>query len=54
MMVDRGLVDYDDRVAQHWPELAQNGGRLHGYSFLHEACVQLWQEGGGCLLLSRA
>jgi len=23
-----------------------SGGRLHGYSFLHEACVQLWQEGG--------
>jgi CubicO group peptidase (beta-lactamase class C family) len=25
MMVDRRLVDYDDRVAQHWPEFAQNG-----------------------------
>jgi CubicO group peptidase (beta-lactamase class C family) len=25
MMVDRGLVDYDDRVAQHWPEFAQAG-----------------------------
>jgi len=23
-----------------------SGGRLHGYSFLHEACVQLWGEGG--------
>jgi acetyl-CoA acetyltransferase len=23
-----------------------SGGRLHGYGFLHEACVQLWREGG--------
>ncbi len=23
-----------------------SAGRLHGYGFLHEACVQLWQEGG--------
>jgi acetyl-CoA acetyltransferase len=22
-----------------------SGGRLHGYGFLHEACVQLWEEG---------
>ena len=29
MMVDRGLVDYDDRVAKHWPEFAQAGkGRI--------------------------
>ena len=25
MMVDRGLLDYDDRVATHWPEFAQAG-----------------------------
>ncbi len=25
MMVDRGLLDYDDRVAQHWPEFARAG-----------------------------
>lgn len=25
MLVDRGLADYDDPVAQHWPEFAQNG-----------------------------
>jgi acetyl-CoA acetyltransferase len=24
-----------------------SGGRLHGYGFLHEACLQLWGEGGG-------
>ena len=23
-----------------------SSGRLHGYGFLHEACVQLWGEGG--------
>jgi acetyl-CoA acetyltransferase len=23
-----------------------SGGRLHGMGFLHEACVQLWGEGG--------
>lgn len=25
IMVDRGLLDYADRVAKHWPEFAQNG-----------------------------
>jgi len=25
MMVDRGLLGYDDRVAEHWPEFAQAG-----------------------------
>ena len=25
VLVDRGLVDYDDPVAKHWPEFAQNG-----------------------------
>ena len=25
VMVDRGLLDYDDRVAKHWPEFAQAG-----------------------------
>lgn len=25
MMVDRGLLDYNDRVARHWPEFAQAG-----------------------------
>jgi acetyl-CoA acetyltransferase len=24
-----------------------SGGRLNGYGLLHEACVQLWREGGG-------
>jgi CubicO group peptidase (beta-lactamase class C family) len=25
LCVDRGLIDYDDRVAKHWPEFAANG-----------------------------
>ena len=25
IMVDRGLLDYDDRVSKHWPEFAQAG-----------------------------
>lgn len=25
MCADRGLIDYDDKVAKHWPEFAQNG-----------------------------
>ncbi|CAG0969823.1 partial Protein flp, partial [Myxococcaceae bacterium] len=25
MMVDRGLLAYEDRVAKHWPEFARNG-----------------------------
>ena len=24
-LVDRGIVDYDDRVCDHWPEFAANG-----------------------------
>ena len=24
-LVDRGLVSYSDKIAQHWPEFAQNG-----------------------------
>lgn len=23
-----------------------SGGRLHGMGFLHEACIQMWGEGG--------
>jgi CubicO group peptidase (beta-lactamase class C family) len=29
ILVDRGVLDYEDRVAKHWPEFAQNGkGRI--------------------------
>jgi acetyl-CoA acetyltransferase len=30
-----------------------SGGRLHGYGFLHEACVQLREEGGARQVASR-
>jgi acetyl-CoA acetyltransferase len=30
-----------------------SGGRLHGYGFLHEACVQLWGEAGDRQVPSR-
>ena len=30
-----------------------SAGRLHGYGFLHEACVQLWGEGGARQLSNR-
>ncbi|VDK65670.1 unnamed protein product [Gongylonema pulchrum] len=25
MLVDRGLVAYEDQVSKHWPEFGQNG-----------------------------
>ncbi len=31
-----------------------SSGRLHGYGFLHEACVQLWGEGAGRQVLTAA
>ena len=46
------FVEGGQRIARDG-ELALNtnggqlsGGRLHGYGFLHEACVQLWGEAG--------
>ncbi len=46
------FIEGGDRIARDGP-LPLNthggqlsGGRLHGYGFLHEACVQLWGEGG--------
>jgi acetyl-CoA acetyltransferase len=46
------FIDGGQRIAWDGP-LAFNthggqlsGGRLHGYSMLHEACLQLWGEGG--------
>ena len=46
------FVDGGERIARdgdvplntHGGQLSS--GRLHGYGFLHEACVQLWGEGG--------
>jgi CubicO group peptidase (beta-lactamase class C family) len=25
MMVDKGLLSYNDKISKHWPEFAQNG-----------------------------
>lgn len=36
MCVDRGLVDYDDPVAKHWPGFAQNG--KEGITVRHLLC----------------
>jgi acetyl-CoA acetyltransferase len=46
------FIDGGERIARdglipvntHGGQLSS--GRLHGYGFIHEACVQLWGEGG--------
>lgn len=40
----RIALDGEIPVNTHGGQLS--AGRLHGYGFLHEACVQLWGEGG--------
>jgi len=40
----RIALDGELPVNTHGGQLS--AGRLHGYGFLHEACVQLWGEGG--------
>jgi len=40
----RIALDGEIPINTHGGQLS--GGRLHGYGFLHEACVQLWGEGG--------
>jgi acetyl-CoA acetyltransferase len=47
------FIEGGDRIARVGGQVALNtnggqlsGGRLHGYGFLHEACTQLWGEGG--------
>lgn len=46
------FIEGGERIAREGPlPLNTHGGqlsagRLHGYGFLHEACVQLWGEGG--------
>ena len=40
----RIALDGEMALNTHGGQLS--GGRLHGYGFLHEACVQLWGEGG--------
>jgi acetyl-CoA acetyltransferase len=47
------FIEGGDRIARVGGQVALNphggqlsAGRLHGFGFLHEACVQLWGEGG--------
>jgi acetyl-CoA acetyltransferase len=47
------FIEGGGRIARVGGQVALNtnggqlsGGRLHGYGFLHEACTQLWGEGG--------
>ena len=42
--VDRFSKDGDFPINPHGGQLS--AGRLHGYGFLHEACVQLWGDAG--------
>ena len=42
--VDRFSKDGDFPINPHGGQLS--AGRLHGYGFLHEACTQLWRDGG--------
>jgi acetyl-CoA acetyltransferase len=47
------FIEGGERIARIGGDVALNtqggqlsAGRLHGFGFLHEACVQLWGEGG--------
>jgi Acetyl-CoA acetyltransferase len=47
------FLEGGERIATHGGQLPLNthggqlsAGRLHGFGFLHEACVQLWGEAG--------
>ena len=41
-----GIIALDGEIPLNTNGGQLSGGRLHGYGFLHEACVQLWGEGG--------
>ena len=40
------LIALDGKLPLNTSGGQLSGGRLHGMGFLHEACVQLWGEGG--------
>jgi acetyl-CoA acetyltransferase len=41
-----GAIALDGQIPINTNGGQLSGGRLHGFGFLHEACVQLWGEGG--------
>jgi acetyl-CoA acetyltransferase len=41
-----GAIALDGQIPLNTNGGQLSGGRLHGFGFLHEACVQLWGEGG--------
>jgi acetyl-CoA acetyltransferase len=41
-----GAIALDGEIPLNTNGGQLSGGRLHGFGFLHEACVQLWGEGG--------
>ena len=46
LAADRGLFKYDDKVAQYWPEFAQNGkaGMTIADVLRHDAGLQQFDE----------
>uniref|UniRef100_A0A0N5AFP0 Beta-lactamase domain-containing protein n=1 Tax=Syphacia muris TaxID=451379 RepID=A0A0N5AFP0_9BILA len=58
MLVDRGLVDYEDLVVKHWPEFGQNGkenitidqllshqaGLAYVDGVIDESCIKDWKK----------
>lgn len=46
MLIDRGLIDADDRVADHWPEFAANGKQEVRIRHLltHSSGVSGWEQ----------
>lgn len=43
---DESQISLDGKLPLNTNGGQLSGGRLHGYGFLHEACTQLWGEGG--------
>ena len=45
-IVSDGALELGGRLPTNTHGGQLSAGRLHGYGFLHEACVHLWGEGG--------
>jgi acetyl-CoA acetyltransferase len=46
LLEDEGALALDGELPINTSGGQLSGGRLHGMGFLHEACIQLWGEGG--------